>query len=63
MCIVVPLTFPTPPACGAVNETNKKNGLSDLEELVKNSIVVLTNTSAATEQVNILHTSQYEREL
>ena len=61
MCIVVPLTFPTPPACGAVNETNRKNGLSNCEELVKNSIVVLTNTSAATEQVNILHTSQYER--
>jgi hypothetical protein len=42
---------PIPPACGDVKDRNRKNGLSDLDELDRNSVVVLTNTSEENETI------------
>ena len=50
------LTLPTPPACGEVNDRNRKKGLSDLEELYRNSTVVFTNTSEEEERVRDTYT-------
>ena len=53
------LTVPIPPACGDVKDRNRKNGLSDLDELDRNSVVVLTNTSEENETTVAALVKQY----